>query len=73
MATKIRHERTKNSHERITESITLIETMFKKYKEKPRWELLQAMFREVLILGREIGKQEALHNQKIINVRKKRK
>ena len=46
----------------IQQYITIIETLFNRYKEKPTWKTLQSMFRYVLYLGIEIGKEQMRQN-----------
>lgn len=40
--------------------IKLLLSTFEAYKKKPRWELIQAMFRLTLRIGYEAGRQSVL-------------
>lgn len=46
----------------IDEYINILLGLFENYKRKPRWDILQAMFRTILLLGYELGKRDVYIN-----------
>ena len=44
------------------ECLVLLDSTFRRYKEKPRWELIQAMMRLAFQLGYEAARCQILHN-----------
>ena len=42
--------------------IKFIDSTYERYKETPKWHYLQTLFKLVLELGIEIGKNEITHN-----------
>lgn len=47
------------------QEIKLLLSTFERYKEKPRWELLQAMFRLTLRIGYEAGRKSVLNSREL--------
>lgn len=57
----------------FSECIVLLESTFKRYKEKPRWELIQTMLRLAFQLGYEAARCEILHNMNLKDEMRKEK
>lgn len=47
------------------QEIKLLLSTFERYKEKPSWELLQAMFRLTLRIGYEAGRKSVLNSREL--------
>lgn len=50
---------------RIEECQALLVSTFERYKEKPKWSTLQAMFRLAFQLGYEVAKEETRCNRRL--------
>lgn len=47
------------------QEIRLLLSTFEAYKRKPRWDLLQAMFRLTLRIGYEAGRKSVLNSREL--------